>query len=105
MIKNTYGGFKQWMFPGGGINKNERPEEAVKREVMEEVGIEVEGLRKIGEYTSNHEFKRDTVTVFRGMSRKKELVIDSSEISEAEWFKLNDLPEVSEYSKLMISML
>ena len=26
MIKNNYGGWKKWMFPGGGIDKNETPE-------------------------------------------------------------------------------
>jgi len=105
MIKNSYGGWKNWMFPGGSIDKNETPEEAAKREVLEEVGIEVQDLRKIGEYTSTKEFKKDTVMVFAGESKGKEVTTNPKEIAEARWFKLYDLPEISEYSKLILSML
>ncbi|TSC89548.1 MAG: NUDIX hydrolase [Parcubacteria group bacterium Gr01-1014_3] len=104
MIKNSYGGYKQWMFPGGGINNNETPDQAIKRELLEEVGIAVENLRKIGEYTSNQEFKKDTVIVFTGITQNKELNIDTREILEAKWFSIDHLPEISEYSKLIISM-
>lgn len=105
LIKNSYGGYKKWMFPGGGIKKNETPEEAVKREVFEEVGLEIEDLRKIGEYNSTKEFKRDNVVVFSGRSKNKKIDIDFSEIAEARWFRFNKLPEITEYSKLMLSML
>lgn len=105
MIKNSYGGWKKWMFPGGGVGRNETPEQAVKREVLEEVGIVVQELYKIGIYRSNKEFKRDTVIVFAGKSKSKEVNIDLNEIAKVGWFKVNDLPEISEYSKLIISML
>ena len=73
--------------------------------MSEEIGIEVKDLRRIGEYYSTKEFKRDMVIVFTGRSKGKEVSIDPREIAEARWFKLHDLPDVSEYSKLMISML
>lgn len=31
-----------WVFPGGGVDYQEEPEEALKREILEECGIEVE---------------------------------------------------------------
>jgi nucleoside triphosphatase len=34
----------QWGFPGGGIKKNEKMKEALKRELMEEIGIEVKQI-------------------------------------------------------------
>ena len=40
----------EWWFPGGRILKNERLEKAVKRKAKEEVGLDVEVVRKIGAY-------------------------------------------------------
>ncbi|OGL66010.1 hypothetical protein A3B21_00580 [Candidatus Uhrbacteria bacterium RIFCSPLOWO2_01_FULL_47_24] len=37
--------FGIWEFPGGGIEFGETPEEAIKREVKEEIGCEVEIVR------------------------------------------------------------
>ncbi|MCO7226723.1 NUDIX hydrolase [Pleionea sp. CnH1-48] len=35
----------QWCLPGGSIHINERPEDGCAREVREEVGLELEGIR------------------------------------------------------------
>ena len=41
-----------WLPPGGHIEVNEDPIEAVLREVLEETGLEVEVTRLVGVYTS-----------------------------------------------------
>lgn len=39
-----------WVLPGGGVEAQETPEEAVVREVYEETGLIVQIVRKIAEY-------------------------------------------------------
>lgn len=44
LIKKARGGYKGKLdLPGGGIEHNEKPDETLRREIMEEVGIEVDG--------------------------------------------------------------
>lgn len=64
----------------------------------------VQNLIRIGEYTSAKEHKRDTVIVFVGQSINRNIKIDPNEISEAQWFKINNLSEISDYSKNIIAM-
>lgn len=39
-----------WVFPGGGVDEGEQPENAIIREVLEETGLKVSIKRKIAEY-------------------------------------------------------
>lgn len=51
----------EYKLPGGGLEGKEKPEEAFKREVLEETGCEVEiikSLGKIEEYKSLNNFKQ-----------------------------------------------
>ena len=51
----------EYKLPGGGIEGEEKPEEAFKREVLEETGCEVEIIQNLGtteEYKSLNNFKQ-----------------------------------------------
>ncbi len=51
----------EYKLPGGGIEKEEKPEDAFKREVLEETGCEVEIVNSLGtteEYKSQNNFKQ-----------------------------------------------
>ena len=39
-----------WVLPGGGVEEQETPEQAVIREVYEETGLSVQIVRKVAEY-------------------------------------------------------
>jgi ADP-ribose pyrophosphatase YjhB (NUDIX family) len=94
LIKQTYGSRTyNWNLPGGEVEKNEGIESAVKREILEEVGIILPNVVELKKYTSNFEYKVDTVYCFYSKVSTKNFVIDKKEILEVKWFPKNCLPE------------
>lgn len=51
---------KVWEFPGGGVEWGESPEKAVRREVMEETGLKIKGLKLL--CTSSKVYKKGKIT-------------------------------------------
>ena len=92
LIRNNYGK-KKWNFPGGGIKKNEDPKDAVKREIREEVGLNVYDIEFLGDFISEVEYKKDRVYCFSAKSSQKELNLHKYEIIEADWFSSDNIPE------------
>ena len=90
LIRNSYG-IKHWTFPGGSVEKGELPSTAAQREAREEVGIELTP-QLIGQYSSNREFKQDTVHCFYGKVTSDYFKIDNDEIMEAAWFLETNIP-------------
>jgi 8-oxo-dGTP pyrophosphatase MutT (NUDIX family) len=51
MIERQRLGETFYVFPGGGLHPDETPEQAVERETLEELGLEVRALRQVAETT------------------------------------------------------
>ena len=92
MVRHNYGK-RRWTLPGGRIEKNETPSDAVRREVKEEVGIIVSEVRRLGEFLSTLEYRRDYIYCFCATTNHKDIKIDPNEIYEASWFPINKIPE------------
>lgn len=98
LVKHPYDDF--WVFPGGGIQKNETAEEAVVREVAEETPYSIsEPIVKLGKYENNSGGKKDTVTVFVAENfvehKNKKRLIDEIEIQKSGWFEIGKLTTIS----------
>jgi|SRR3989344_1216426 len=91
LIRNSYGK-KHWIFPGGGIKRNEKPEAAAMRETFEEVGVTLPTLKYLGKYHHEKQYKKDTVYCFFSEVASFEYIIDNDEIEEAGWFFPSDIP-------------
>ena len=90
LVKHTYA--PGWHFPGGGVDHNETPIDAVKRELMEEVGIYTEEEPKLmGVY--HHQLLRvDDFPLVYIVRRYTQKSVSSPEIEECQWYALGDIP-------------
>jgi ADP-ribose pyrophosphatase YjhB (NUDIX family) len=83
-----------WDLPGGFVDAGEAPAEAIRREIAEETGLDVELLGVIGAYASVYgETGRHTVDIgFHARVTGGDWRL-SDEKSEAAWFALDAFPE------------
>jgi ADP-ribose pyrophosphatase YjhB (NUDIX family) len=83
-----------WEIPGGYVDQGEHPMDAARREVREEVGVDVGDLELVDVLVhewSPGEWVQNTVYVARVGA---DLVVraDPAEVTECRWFPLADLP-------------
>ena len=104
LIRNPYGPMK-WELPGGGVRRGERPEDAARREVFEEVGILLTELRPLGRYTGTEYYVKDTVVGFYSSADNPALRPRRAEVYEEGWFEWGRLPEpLSREAKKIIGL-
>jgi ADP-ribose pyrophosphatase YjhB (NUDIX family) len=85
-----------WYLPGGGVAKRESAADAIRREIVEEVGIaDVAITGVLGVYHNRAEAKDDHVIVFTASVADPERLVaaDAREIAEAAWFAIEQLPD------------
>jgi 8-oxo-dGTP diphosphatase len=92
LLKHVFRTGEGWGVPGGFIGKGEQPEAAVRRELLEETGLELESAEfafaRVIENANHMEI------IFRCRARgPEEGKARSLEINRLEWFALDQLPE------------
>lgn len=56
------------------------------------MGIALETLVPLGEYFNTRQYKKDTAYCFCGKTDTDHFEIDNTEVSEAAWFAIADIP-------------
>ena len=80
-----------WTTPGGRVEVGESPLDALKREVLEECGLDVAVGELVGVYCKPH--KDDMVLFFRARVVGQNPWQPNDEIGEIRYFGRNELPE------------
>ena len=89
-----------WGIPGGFLNKGEQPEAALRRELREEIGIEVENVELLFARTLPKTRQIEIYFRARAIGRPEPC---SFEIRTAGWFSVDDLPpELSKDQRRLI---
>lgn len=94
LVKRDIEPFKGfWVLPGGHVDYNEKVEQAIKREVKEEVGISTEVRDLIGVYSDPERDPRyHSVSVAFELGQQAGEISLNEEASAYDFFHLDNLP-------------
>ncbi len=90
LLEHRFRAGRGWGIPGGFIEAGEQPEAGLRRELREEIGLELDSAELVTARTFRK--PRQIEIVFRARSRGTALP-QSMEIKGATWFSLEALPE------------
>ena len=91
LLKHSYGP-NVWSLPGGGLGRGEDPLAAARREVREELGVELARIEPVGVIEEVLSGSPHTAHLFAGVCDRQPQP-DLREVIEARFFPSHSLPE------------
>lgn len=99
LIKRKFDPFrKSWALPGGLVKNEESLEEAVRRELQEEAGIDVNYLEQLYTFGQPNRDPRNRVVsvAYYGLVRPKDFQIAAqTDAEDVNWFAIHKLPRLA----------
>ena len=89
LLKHRFRPGSGWGIPGGFLEASEQPEEALRRELREEVGLEV---RQVEIFTARTFGRPRQVEILFRCRASAEVKPRTIEVERAEWFSTHSLP-------------
>ncbi len=105
LVRHTYGP-KEWELPGGAIRRGEPPARAARREMLEELGVEIADWQSLGELNGRLDHHRAKLHCFMAQAGGSGLDLDPGEIDTARWFPRATLPsDLGRYVEPILAMV
>lgn len=93
LLVEHVGGNGKWTLPGGGEKRGETIETALRREIKEELGLEIKVRVELTSYTLHSYGARTTYRCLLAYALGDFEYIDRYELRKAGWFHITDLPD------------
>jgi 8-oxo-dGTP pyrophosphatase MutT (NUDIX family) len=103
LVKHTYGS-RAWELPGGAVKSGEAPAATARREMQEELGLDVDSWQPLGQIELAIDHRRDVIHCFLAEVHAPTLTLDLGELSEAQWFDRAQLPRVGPYTRQILDL-
>lgn len=91
LLRHSYGP-EVWALPGGGLKPGEDPEDCARREVREELGLELAQVKRVAVLEEQLSGSPHTAHIFTAICNAR-LRPDGREVVEARFFPSHSLPE------------
>jgi 8-oxo-dGTP diphosphatase len=105
LVRHTYGDRGRWDVPGGHARSSEPAAEAVRREMREELGVDL-AWEPVGSIKADTDHKAERVHCFVARRPADDLVIARGEIADAQWFHLQaPPPRLGDLSRRSLELL
>jgi ADP-ribose pyrophosphatase YjhB (NUDIX family) len=91
LVMHTYGP-RRWELPGGGLHRREDPIEGIRREIREELSVELPSPRLVAYGCGSGRQRKRVISVFAAEIDAGDVKPDHKEIERAEWYHLDNLP-------------
>ena len=90
LLKHRFRAGSGWGLPGGFMEQGEQPIEALRRELREEIGLELDDVEVFAARSFKKPKQVEVLFRARANAQVKSLTI---EVERAEWFALDALPQ------------
>ena len=90
LLKHRFRAGSGWGLPGGFMENGEQPIDALRRELHEEIGLEVDEVKVFA--VRSFKKPKQVEVLFRARANA-EVKSQTVEVERAEWFSIESLPE------------